>query len=159
MWTSFCTSAGGVTCPELCKCMWLRFLIYEMMDAFQSNFFKKKSRAHVNLLNCCEHMWPKARDLLLVWIFLVLVVIVAREMVIDSHMDVLLGIFDYSRESTVFSLNDSLCLDKTQTVLPDRFFLKIKKIEKRWLRHTCRWYWQPWFGVQIIMSDIILSEL
>lgn len=50
------------------------------------------------------------------------VVIVAREMVILSHMDVLLGILDYSRESTVFSLNDSLCLDKAQTVLPDRCF-------------------------------------
>ena len=37
-----------------------------------------------------------------------LVVIVAHEVVILSHMDVLLGILDYSRESTVFSLNDSL---------------------------------------------------
>ena len=53
-----------------------------------------------------------------------LVVIVACEMVIGSHMDVLLGILDYSRESTVFYLNDSLCLDKAQTVLLDRFFLK-----------------------------------
>ena len=78
----------------------------------------------MNVPNCCEQMWPKARDLLLLWLFLVLVVIVACEMVIGSHMDVLLGILDYSRESTVFSLNDSLCLDKAQTVLLDRFFLK-----------------------------------
>lgn len=66
------------------------------------------------------------------------VVIVACEMVILSHMDVLLGILDYSRESIVFSLNDSLFFRQGTDCSAWIDVFKNKKIEKYWLRHTCQ---------------------